>query len=201
MPNSREGDASDAREPGSDPETDSGRQPAPVAPFGDLVLRAGPNWTAVWFFAMLGGVHLSVAIPSLLDGRWGHVSLIVGTVFVTTSIVTYRIRSEVALLTSQRRLRLRTGVGRFAYERFIPFKSIRAVRLMTERGLRARRTESLIELLCQGEDVPCPPTTIPRQQALFMAMAIDVPLIKVSEGEPPVLALPDRAKETTFRRA
>ena len=193
MPNSREGDASDAREPG--------RQPAPVPPFGDLVLRAGPNWTAVWFFAMLGGVHLSVAIPSLLDGRWGHVSLIVGTIFVTTSIVTWRIRSEVALLTSQRRLRLRTGVGRFAYERFIPFKSIRAVRLMIEPGLRAKRTESLIELLCQGEDVACPPTTIPRQQALFMAMAIDVPLIKVSEGEPAVTIPPRSDAEIPLRRS
>jgi hypothetical protein len=200
VPNSREGDAKDAREPGRDPETDSGRQPAVVPPFGDLVLRAGPNWTAVWFFAMLGGVHLSVAVPSLLDGRWGHVSLIVGTVFVTTSIVTYRVRSEVALLTSQRRLRLRTGVGRLTYERFIPFKSIRAVRLMTEPGLRARRTESLIELLCQGEDVPCPPTPIPRQQALFMAMAIDVPLIKVSEGEPAVATQPRAEAEIAMRR-
>src|SRR4051812_8755215 len=101
VPNSREGDARDAREPGDE----LGRPPA-VPPFGDLVLRSGPNWTAVWFFAMLGGVHLSVAIPSLLEGRWGHVSLIVGTIFVTTSIVTHRFRSEIALLTSQRRLRL-----------------------------------------------------------------------------------------------
>src|SRR5215218_7338654 len=114
VPNSREGDAMDAREP----EGESRREPPAVPPFGDLVLRSGPNWTAVWFFAMLGGVHLSVAIPSLLDGRWGHVSLIVGTIFVTTSIVTHRFRSEIALLTSQRRLRLRTGVGRMVYERF-----------------------------------------------------------------------------------
>ena len=160
----------------------------PVPLFSDLVLRTGPNWTAVWFFAMLGGVHLTVAVPSLLDGRWGHVSLIVGTVFVTTSVVSYRFRSEVALLTSQRRLRLRTGVGRFVYERFIPFKSVRAVRLMTEPGVRARHTESLIELLCHGEDVPCPPTTIPRQQALLLAMAMDVPLIKVSEAAPALRA-------------
>ena len=39
------------------------------------------------------------------------------------------------------------------------------------------------QLLCQGEDIPCPPTEIPRQQALFMAMALNVPLIKVSEDD------------------
>ena len=184
MSDSREREPQDARD---------GRDSVP--PFADLVLRGGPNWTAVWFFGLLGGVHLSVAIPSLLDGRWGHVSLIVGTIFVTTSLLAYRFRSEVALLTSQRRLRLRTGVGRFVYERFIPFKSVRAVRLMTEPAVRARRTESFIELLCHGEDVPCPPTTIPRQQALFMAMAMDVPLIKVSEGEPPAPPPAQRAEE------
>src|SRR5215213_6060472 len=106
----------------------SEREPAPA--FADLILRTGPNWTAVWFFAMLGGLHLTVAIPALLEGRWGYVSLIVGTIFVTASAVSYRFRSEVAMLTSQRRLRLRTGVGRMVYERFIPFASVRAVRLM-----------------------------------------------------------------------
>jgi hypothetical protein len=61
---------------------------------------------------------------------------------------------------------------------------VRAVRLMIESGISKRHTESLIELLCRGEDIPCPPTKIPRQQALFMAMAMNVPLIKVSEEAP-----------------
>jgi hypothetical protein len=177
------------------------REPDAVPPFSDLVLRGGPNWTAVGFFGMLGGLHLAVAIPALLEGRWGYVSLIVGTIFVTSSIVSYRFRSEVAMLTSQRRLRLRTGVGRMVYERSIPFASVRAVRLMTEPGVRARTSESLIELLCHLEDVPCPPTPIPRQQALFMAMAMDVPLIKVSEGDdPPPRPGATRTEELPLRR-
>ena len=179
---------------------DGGREPEPVAPYGDLFLRTGPNWTAVGFFGMLGGLHLSVALPSIFDGRWGYVSLIVGSIFVTASAVSYRFRAEVAMLTSQRRLRLRTGVGPFVYERFIPFRSVRAVRLMTEPGVRAKTTESLIELLCHGEDVPCPPTPIPRQQALLMAMAMNVDLIKVSEddahGTPPV-----RTEQAPLRRS
>lgn len=151
-------------------------------PFGDVVLRAPPNWTAVIFLGMLGGLHLSIALPSLFAGRYGYLSLIIGAIFLTVAIVGYRCRFELTLLNSQRRLRLRTGVGRLCWERFVPYSSVRGVRLMVEPGLTQHQTESLIELLCNGEDIPCPPTTIPRQQALFMAMAMNVPLIKVSDG-------------------
>ena len=159
---------------------------AEVPRYGDVVLRTPPNWTAVVFLGMLGALHLTIAIPSLLAGRWaGHLSLILGTIFLTIAMIGYRCRSEMALLPSQRRLRLRTGLGRFCYERFVPFSAVRAVRLMVEPGTSRRAGDSLIELLCRGEDIPCPPTRIPRQQALFMAMALNVPLIKVSEEEAP----------------
>ena len=155
-----------------------------VPQFGDVVLRTPANWTAVIFLGMLGALHLTIAVPSLLAGRWaGHLSLILGMIFLTVATVGYRCRSEMALLPSQRRVRLRTGLGRVCYERFVPFSAVRAVRLMVEPGTRRRPGESLIELLCRGEDIPCPPTRIPRQQALFMAMALNVPLIKVSEEE------------------
>ena len=177
------------------------REREPAAPFADLVLRGGPNWTAVGFFGLLGGLHLTVAIPSLLEGRYGYVSLIVGSIFVTASLVSYRFRAEVAMLASQRRLRLRTGVGRLVYERSIPFKAVRAVRLTTEPGVRRQTTESFIELLCHLEDVPCPPTAIPRQQALFLAMAMNVPLIKVSEEDRPAPPAPPRVDdEAALRR-
>lgn len=180
-------------------EPDAEAQQAPGAPpFGDYVLRTPPNWTAVIFLGMLGGLHLTIAIPSLFEGRYGYVSLILGTIFVTVSIIGYRCRSEVAMLTSQRTLRLRTGMGRFCYERFVPFSSVRAVRVMVEPGLTRHQTESLIELLCRGEDIPCPPTKIPRQQALFMAMAMNVPLIRVWEGAEPEVAAPDRTTDTTL---
>jgi hypothetical protein len=182
-------------------EPDAGAQQAQgpdVPPFGDYVLRTPPNWTAVIFLGMLGGLHLTIAIPSLFEGRYGYVSLILGTMFVTVSIIGYRCRSEVAMLTSQRRLRLRTGMGRFCYERFVPFSSVRAVRVMVEPGLTRDQTESLIELLCRGEDIPCPPTKIPRQQALFMAMAMNVPLIRVSDGSEPEVAPPDRTPDASL---
>lgn len=191
-------DGDSHRDPQRDPAHDSNRDPRPAVPqFGDVVLRTPPNWTVIIFLGLLGGLHLSIAVPSLLTGRYGYMSLIVGAIFFTVALVGYRCRFEVALLNSQRRLRLRTGMGRFCYERFIPFSSVRAVRLMVEPGLTKDQTESLIELLCRGEDIPCPPTTIPRQQALFMAMAMNVPLIKVSEeSEPP--AAEDATREAAF---
>ena len=180
-------------------EPDAEAQQAPGAPpFADLVLRTPPNWTAVIFLGMLGGLHLSIALPSLWVGRYGYLSLIIGSIFFVVSLIGYRCRFELALLNSQRRLRLRTGMGRFCYERFVPFSSVRAVRLMVEPGLTKDQTESLIELLCRGEDIPCPPTKIPRQQALFMAMAMNVPLIKVSEGTMPEEAPPDRSPQPSL---
>jgi hypothetical protein len=187
----------DSREPESEVRPDA-EEKRPVPPFGDLVLRTPPNWTAVLFLGMLGGLHLSIALPSLWVGRYGYLSLVIGTIFVVVSLIGYRCRFELALLNSQRRLRLRTGMGKLCYERFVPFSSVRAVRLMVEPGLTKDQTESLIELLCRGEDIPCPPTKIPRQQALFMAMAMNVPLIKVSEGTGAEEAPPDRSPEPSL---
>ena len=180
-----------------DAERDGARPQPP--PWSDLILRSPPNWTAVIFFGMLGGLHLTIAVPSLMAGRYGYLSLILAGIFITIAAVGYRCRGEVALLTSQRRLRLRTGTRRFCYERFVPFSSVRAVRLTVEPGLRRDHCESLIELLCRGEDIPCPPTSIPRQQALFLAMAMNVPLIKVSdEAAPPA---PERIEQDTLSAA
>lgn len=191
-------DSEEHQSTGETPPAEASRPDVP--PFADLVLRTPPNWPVIGFLALLGGLHLTVAALSLRDGRWAcHVSIILGTIFVSVAAVGYRCRSEVALLTSQRRLRLRTGMGRFCYERSVPFSAVRAVRLMVEPGLTARQSESLIELLCRGEDIPCPPTTIPREQALFMAMAMDVPLIKVSEDSSAVGVVTAGASAVSIR--
>jgi len=152
----------------------------------DLILRAPPNWMAVSFIALLGSLHLMISIHSLTRGRWeGYLSLAFGTSFVTAALVGTRCRYELAVLGSQRRVRLRTGlkIPMFCHERTIPFALIQRVRLTLMGG--SRPTESLIELLCAHEDIQCPPTRIPRQEALYLAMAIGVPLIKVSDEPAP----------------
>jgi len=168
-------------------------------PFGDLVLRSPPNWTAVGFFGMLGALHLMISVPTLVGGRWeGYLSLAFGTIFLFVSGVCTRCRYEVAVLGSKRRVRLRSGAGRFCLERTIPFSIIRGVRLTLSDG--PHHHESKIELLCPLEDVDCPPTHIPRQEALFLAMALNVPLTKVLD-EPSDFVPSDRMTETASRRA
>lgn len=163
-------------------ETDLGDIDAAGLPFGDFVMASPPNWTAVGFLGLLGGLHLTVAATALAGGRReGFLSLAFGGLFALAAAAGSRFRTELALLRSRRHVRVRTGVGPFRVERVIPFRAVRAVRLTTAGGGR----DSVIELLCPREDLLCPPTAVPRQQALLLAMTLGVPFVKVlGEGEP-----------------
>lgn len=152
----------------------------------DLVLRSSPNWTVCGFIAMLGAMHLTIAIPTLLKGRWeAYLSLILGTLFVAVALVCLRLHAEVAFLGSRRRVRLRRGLKCLYAERTIPFAAVHGVRLTLPANAARRPVEARIELLCPYEDIECPPTRIPRQQALLLAMLMNVPLIKVSDEPVP----------------
>jgi len=144
----------------------------------DLMLRGPPNWTAAGFFAALAFLHLSIAIPAFLAHRWeGHLSLVLGLAFLAAGAVAIRFRFEITFLAATRLVRLRTGIGRICVERFIPFSAVHAVRVTLAESHHG--SDSRIELLCRYDDIECPPTDIPRQQALFLAILLDVPLIKV----------------------
>src|SRR5687768_13638811 len=144
----------------------------------DVKLRTPVNWTAVIFFAALGALHLFMAGTAFYHGRWdGYLSFIFGVAFTIVSIVCGLIGTELTVLADERRLRVRSGTRRVYFERFIPFAKVRSVRLTL---LNARRPQnSTIELVCDHEVVDCPPTTIPREEALCLAMTIGVRLIKV----------------------
>jgi hypothetical protein len=151
---------------------------------GDLVFRWPPNWTGVVFFAVLACLHLCICIPAFFHGRIeGYMSLIFATIFSIVSVLCLRLKSELAVLPGERMIRLRTRVWRFVYERKVPFASIRGVRL-TLCG-DGPRQESIIELLCSDDDMQCPPTSVPREEALCLAMTINVPLIKAYAGATP----------------
>ncbi|MDB5173441.1 MAG: hypothetical protein JWN51_2214 [Phycisphaerales bacterium] len=154
----------------------------PPPRFPDLVLRSPANWTAVAFLVLLATIHSAVAIPALTVGRWeGYLSLVLATLFAVGALGAVRFRSEVALQTSRRRVVLRTGVGRFCVERSIDFDGLSGVRLTA--GRVGGKMETRIEILCPFEQIECPPTAVPRQQALLMAMMLEVPLIKVCDEE------------------
>ena len=156
----------------------------------DLVLPYPPNWTAVGFFGILGMLHLTIAGWSFWQEQFeAHVSLILGTVFIASTLFAYRFRYEVGVLRSESRLRVRTTLLRSLLpERSIPFDRVHGVRVFVPENGSASHGDSHVEIICDRESIDCPPTTVPRQQALCLAMAMGVQLIKVcerNEGDEP----------------
>jgi hypothetical protein len=177
--------------------TDRDRPASAMAtrPPRDLILRTPPNWTAVVFLAILAGLHFANAASSLWVGRWaGYLSLIFGSVLSVVTVGIYFFRFEMAFLREPRVVRMRHGIGRASFERFLRFRDVRAVRLTLDDG--GSRRDAAIELLCPLEDVLCPPTRIPRQEALYLAMLMEVPLVKVSSGADAASALPISVDES-----
>jgi hypothetical protein len=148
----------------------------------DLVMRYPPNWTAVIFFAAMSLLHLINGLGAFWKGRIeGEMSAVLGIVFAIATAVALRLKNELAVRPSAGDLQLRTSLGRVWYRRHISFQSVKSVRLFL--GGRTRLCESRIEILCDEESIECPSTRVPRQEALYLAMAMDVELIKISEGE------------------
>lgn len=155
-----------------------------IAPPRDLHLRTSPNWTIVAFFAVLSALHIGVAAPAFIHGRWeGYLSLVLAVAFAVVALAGYAARFELCILAAERRIRLRHTLGPIRFERSVSFDEVHAVRLTLSRG--RRRVESRIEVLCDNEDIECPPTHIPRQQALFLAVTTGVELIKVTHDQQP----------------
>jgi len=144
----------------------------------DLVLRSPVNWTAVLFLAGLGGLHLAMCTQAFINGRWeAFLSLIFGVVFTLAAVACALIRSEVVVFKDDAQILLRTGLSRFHYQRAVPFEHVQSVRLTL---LNQHNThESRIELVCDGEVIECPPTVVPRQEALCLALLMEVRLVKV----------------------
>jgi len=141
-----------------------------------VILRSPPNWTAVAFFGSLGLLHLGIATSALLSSRWeAHMSLIFGTLFGTVGIISIFVRHHVEIAPQQKRILLRSGLGRFSYRRAVPFSNVLSVRVI----LAERHCDSCVSIVCADRDIEIPPSRTPRQQALALAMALNVRLIKV----------------------
>jgi hypothetical protein len=123
-------------------------------------------------------------VPAFLHARWeGYVSALLSVAFLTSSIVMFHARSQFVFDAPRRRIRVRSGVGRFHFQRWISFDDVwisfddvHAVRLTMSSSDRPR---SRVEVLCDNEDIECPPNDSPRQEALCLAMLLNVQLIKV----------------------
>jgi hypothetical protein len=96
-------------------------------------------------------------------------------VFFTAATACRRFRTEMAVLREPKQIRIRAGVGPVGIQRYVAFGAISAVRLT----LMTRAEESTIELICYDDDLRCPPSHSPGQEALLLAMLLEVPLTKV----------------------
>ena len=144
----------------------------------DVVLRSPRNWTVILFFAGLGGLHLFLAATAFMHQRWeGYLSLIFAGAFLMGAGLCAMVGTELAVLSHDRRLRLRTGTRHVFIQRFVGFNKIHSVRLTL---LHPRHPETArIELVCDGEVIECPPTCVPCEEALCLAMTTGARLIKV----------------------
>ncbi|HYE17876.1 MAG TPA: hypothetical protein VEA69_05505 [Tepidisphaeraceae bacterium] len=149
-----------------------------------LVLKSPPNWTAVAFFGGLGALHLTMATWSAAQGRGGyHMSTAFGVMFVSAAALFAVIRYEVAIYPGCRLLVVRTGVGRLALSRTIPFDAIRYVRVTLLNW--GQRHESTVTIVAEDDDLEVPAHRTPRQLALLLAMTLGVRLVKIYGDETP----------------
>jgi hypothetical protein len=149
-----------------------------LLPRTQMTLRTPPNWTAVGFFVALSSLHIYIATNAMLNQRWeGFMSWIFGTTFALVALACWRLRTEMTMLTADKTLRLRTGFTRLYLQRLVPFAQIRGVRLTLFHPTKPRSAR--IELVCDYEVIECPPTTVPREEALCLAVNIGVGLTKV----------------------
>jgi hypothetical protein len=144
----------------------------------ELVIRFPFHWRAIIFFGTLALLHSINAGIAVWNRRIeGELSLIFASLFIFLTFVSIFLRTELAICRSANEIRLRRRLGRIWNQRSIPFENVYAVRLfLSENG---HRQNSQIEILCNEENIECPQSCIPRQQALCLAVAMNVELIKV----------------------
>src|SRR5688572_18188998 len=150
----------------------------------DLVTRYPPNWTAVVFLSVMGGLHLANGVPALLGGRIaGSLSTLLATLLFSAAFVLWRLRVELAIRPSAGELRLSAHFLKSWSDRRVVFDQVHCVRVYLASPTASR--ESQIEILTATGPIDCPPSAIPQQQALWMAMAMNCELIKISDDNSP----------------
>ena len=168
-----------------------GQQPAPI-----LVLRSPRNWTVIGFLAALGLLQLTIWGIAVAHHHYeGYLSFAFGCIFVSVAIAAYFTRHEIAVLPHLRRIRISHGIRRVRIERSVPFRQVRGVRVTLTPD--PDHLAGMVEIVCEDEAIPCPPTKVARQEALCLAITLGVRLIKVTDDEHPIQSVePTRLDQT-----
>jgi hypothetical protein len=144
----------------------------------DLTLHGKPNWIGASFFAAMAALHAVIAFRAFPASHWESlISAFLASCFLLVADLSLLSRHWIIIRPRMRCIHLHSGFGRFSTDRDLPFAVVRAVRVtlwQTRRGQRSR-----VEILCDGEEIPCPATVIPRQEALYLALVMNVPLVKI----------------------
>ena len=146
----------------------------------DLVLSSRPRWTLAMLFGVLGIMHLTVWTISILHRHYeAYLSLFFGLAFSMIAVALRCMRREIVVVPAGRFIRISYRVWHFQSSRTIDFAKVDSVRLtITNDG---PVPEELIEIICTDEVIECPPTQVPRQEALCLAMLTGVRLIKATD--------------------
>lgn len=159
---------------------------------GNLIHRSSPDFLYTSLFAVLSVLHAGIAVPAFLHQRWeGCLSAVFCPFFATVAVLCRTFCFEIAVLRDEKKVRIRHGVGRLFVERVVPFGAITDVRLTLLGGKGPESSQ--IELLSRNDDIRLPHSDQPRQEALLLAMMLDVPLVKVYGDN----VLPDRDRVPT----
>lgn len=151
---------------------------ASYAPPREITLTAPPNRTSIAIFSSFSLVMYGLSIAAFMNGRWeAYLTFILANICAGVAVLSYFSRHELSLLPRDRFVRTRHGMGPFRIERQFSFDAIRTVRLTITGTGRPR--DCSIELVTEKRDIHCPPTLIPRQQALFLAVLIGAQLLKI----------------------
>jgi hypothetical protein len=162
-------------------EADSAGKPL-AKPFStkELVLQARRNWPAAAFFACIAALHAYIAVHAFGTSSWeAMISGILAVCFLLVAGFCALGRMVITICPLQRQIHIDRAFARLASHRQVPFSDVRAIRVTLWQSRRGQRAS--LEILCDGEEIPCPPTTIPRQQALYLALVMNVRLIKISD--------------------
>jgi hypothetical protein len=150
----------------------------------DVLLRSPVNWPLASIAAITGVLHLLVAALYLPHAIWTAVIAgVMGAGFLLLSVLVLGCQRDVEISMTRGLVRTRRGIGPFARQHVTPVAHIHAVRL-TQID-RHGRHQSRIELLSERGNISCPTTDMPRQQALLMAMTLNVQLIKIWQSSTP----------------
>ncbi len=170
----------------------------------ELVLHGKPNWPAGIFFAAMAALHAYIALHTFGTSNWeGLISAVLAATFLLVTDLCLLSRHQITISPLDAQIYIRRRFGKFTFNRVLPFTAVRAVRVTLWQSRRRPQSrveprpksapKSRVDILCHGEELPLPPTKIPRQQALYLALVMNVSLIKISDDRPAPDSTSDRS--------